>query len=681
MATVLTSKTGVRNVRKLERPRPLKLTSNEAIAEKATAVTSPTVENDTGNKSAVPEDVIKELGNLNLTITNGNYDKNTNTAVVKLCSQLKFWGQQLEDKYKDQLDRYFETLRNASRSDLLGIHARTHLLEVIELRAKTWKNDQNQETYYKQKLSDISNMQMGGYFTSPTGLSTSATLPASFIPGQSAFVSPTHALSHSNSQATLSPGEVLKNSGKFSHPTKIPGKNFVKDEVVIRNSDSGKVGPGTRDRLVQIIGPNPDNINQAKLLIKETIQRNASPIREMPDMTIAGLMGSDSSTSLNSTASEESMGSGRLQLQQQALQSPPYSATIGSLPMSNNTDQRGLPESSKKKLIHSHSMSDTLIGEFSHSVIVGSDVLRISGVKADLVNKAKMVLEEFFAGEAELENKQRVHESLGNSNFNLKSSPFVPPNEFTSVNSVYSWGVEGKAVISKRGDSSGSNGSGSNGLPRTSSSEEDHTVKAGESSPDDENASKLSQQRDLRRSTSLKGSKFSFSNGVSQNQYGAKVPVTVMRQPIFPNSRPEDLVQIEQQLDPATQAANYRRANFSRKQSSSDSSSKEESSSHDQQSRNRSKSSPDIEYSVGSPMMNESHGVCYTRQFLLLCAKSSFSQILPSHLINFVEHSNAQSILREFPENFFNPTFLLAGPISSRWKVSPPKSESFDGGL
>lgn len=38
----------------------------------------------------------------------------------------------------------------------------------------------------------------------------------------------------------LSPGEVIRTSGKFQKPTKIPGKNYSKDEVVIRNSDSGK---------------------------------------------------------------------------------------------------------------------------------------------------------------------------------------------------------------------------------------------------------------------------------------------------------------------------------------------------------------------------------------------------------------------------------------------------------
>lgn len=38
----------------------------------------------------------------------------------------------------------------------------------------------------------------------------------------------------------LSPGEIMKSSGKFAKPTRIPGKNYCKDEVVIRNADSGK---------------------------------------------------------------------------------------------------------------------------------------------------------------------------------------------------------------------------------------------------------------------------------------------------------------------------------------------------------------------------------------------------------------------------------------------------------
>lgn len=41
-------------------------------------------------------------------------------------------------------------------------------------------------------------------------------------------------------QLLLGPGELIRNSGKFPKPTKIPGKTYCKDEVVIRNADSGK---------------------------------------------------------------------------------------------------------------------------------------------------------------------------------------------------------------------------------------------------------------------------------------------------------------------------------------------------------------------------------------------------------------------------------------------------------
>ena len=39
----------------------------------------------------------------------------------------------------------------------------------------------------------------------------------------------------------LTPGEVIRGSGKYPKPTKIQGK--YKDEVVIRNCDSGKGAP------------------------------------------------------------------------------------------------------------------------------------------------------------------------------------------------------------------------------------------------------------------------------------------------------------------------------------------------------------------------------------------------------------------------------------------------------
>lgn len=57
--------------------------------------------------------------------------------------------------------------------------------------------------------------------------------------GTGGSVSPTLA-APAEPPTLLGPGEVIKPSGKFPKPTKIPGKNYSKDEVVIRNADSGK---------------------------------------------------------------------------------------------------------------------------------------------------------------------------------------------------------------------------------------------------------------------------------------------------------------------------------------------------------------------------------------------------------------------------------------------------------
>ena len=68
-------------------------------------------------------------------------------------------------------------------------------------------------------------------------------LPVPDTPTLLSLTSPLLGTSSSSVQSPvplLSPGEVIKTSGKFAKPTKIPGKNYCKDEVVIRNSDSGK---------------------------------------------------------------------------------------------------------------------------------------------------------------------------------------------------------------------------------------------------------------------------------------------------------------------------------------------------------------------------------------------------------------------------------------------------------
>lgn len=94
----------------------------------------------------------------------------------------------------------------------------------------------------------------------------------------------------------------------------------------------------------------------AKDLIRETIVRNASPVRvEQGGREKGGIGGS--SSSLNSSASDES---NRLPQQQQHA-------------------------SLRTSLLHSSSTNDASIGEYKYTVTVGPHSLKITGSNLDLV--------------------------------------------------------------------------------------------------------------------------------------------------------------------------------------------------------------------------------------------------------------------------------------------------------
>ncbi|XP_011877800.1 PREDICTED: uncharacterized protein LOC105567499 isoform X1 [Vollenhovia emeryi] len=353
-----------RTVKKLEKPRPLKLNQrNSTVDGRITTV----------------EDIVSLIDNVAMQLTNGFHDRTLQMNVISMCSHLKLYANQLEAIYKDQLDRAFVAIRNGSQDDRLDLTTRVHLLELIELRAKQWRHTDSMDVYYMQKLSHLDNLTEAVPDTPTNSLSSPL------------LTSPTSA-------PILGPGEVIKNSGKFAKPTRIPGKNYCKDEVVIRNSDSGKVmgikgrrvhmieelsqtiisfqrvNPGAKERLVQITGTSEDKIHYAKDLIKDTIQRNASPVRlEQSPGGEKGAMGG-SSSSLNSSASDES---NRLQQNQQ-----------------HNFRLRS-------SLLHSLSTNDASIGEYKYTVTVGNQSLKITGCNLDLVRTAKLVLDEHFLGDSE----------------------------------------------------------------------------------------------------------------------------------------------------------------------------------------------------------------------------------------------------------------------------------------
>lgn len=352
-----------RTTKKLEKPRALKLNQrNPAIDGRITT-----------------EDFVSLIDEVVSSLSNGCIDPTLQINILTMCETLKNCPHQIETIYKDQLDRAFVSIRNASQNDKLDLTTRVHLLELIELRAKQWRRSDSMDAYYSQKLANLDENDVC-IMESPT-----TPLGSSMM-----------GLSSPQTTPVLGVGDVMKNSGKFTKPTRIPGKNYCKDEVVIRNSDSGKVmgikgrrvhiieelsetiisfqrvSPGAKERLVQITGSSEDKIHYAKDLIKDTIQRNASPVCEHSAVDKSGGIGG-SSSSLNSSASDES---NRLHHQQQP--------------------QQQLTSRPRASLLHSFSTNDASIGEYKYTVTIGNQTLKITGANLDLVRTAKLVLEDHF---------------------------------------------------------------------------------------------------------------------------------------------------------------------------------------------------------------------------------------------------------------------------------------------
>ncbi|XP_053651043.1 eukaryotic translation initiation factor 4E-binding protein Mextli isoform X5 [Cherax quadricarinatus] len=369
---------------KIEKPRPLKICT-------------------LGDQSM--ESVLSEMDLVAQYLNSSTCDRTVYPAIVALCENLKMFGPQLENVYKDQLDKCYISLRNGCRDDRLSLAARYRLLEVIELRAMHWQPNENLINYYKQKLvqieaeeaalEDQQNDSLSQ--TIPSTIMTPTSTPQMMIPSlqqyqQTMYNQQQSPIPHPPTPTLLGPGEIIRSSGKFAKPTRIPGKNYCKDEVVIRNADSGKVmgikgrrvhmieelsetiisfqrvAPGARERLVQITGPAEENINQAKHLIEETIRRNASPVRGDERGSIFTTLGGSSSS------------------------------------ISSHTSDETLQGSKRNTLVHSQSMGDDPLGEYRYTVTHGSDVLRITGNNLHLVRTAKLVLDEFFSGERNLNN-------------------------------------------------------------------------------------------------------------------------------------------------------------------------------------------------------------------------------------------------------------------------------------
>ncbi|KAF0295492.1 Eukaryotic translation initiation factor 4E-binding protein Mextli [Amphibalanus amphitrite] len=311
-------------VGKVEKPRPLKSASSSSIVGKGV------------------DDVLADLEKVCRMIASETFTSATSSAITSLSFHMKMMGHQLEGICKDELDKRFVHLRNGCRDDRLDRASRVRLLELVELRAQhtPWSCNENVTNYYRQMLQLIESQ--------PAAVAAS---PLCEAPPASSPLSPTLA-EPPQLPPLLTPGEVIRGSGKYPKPTKIQGK--YKDEVVIRNCDSGKVAAGAKERLVQITGPAEENVLRARELIEEVIRRNASPARDERGSTYS-LTAGESTGSLNSANSDENGG-----------------------PRKNGSNDFGS------------------LGEFKYTVFVGEHTIKLTGKNVDIVNTAKLVLDEYF---------------------------------------------------------------------------------------------------------------------------------------------------------------------------------------------------------------------------------------------------------------------------------------------
>ncbi|XP_053676812.1 eukaryotic translation initiation factor 4E-binding protein Mextli isoform X2 [Anopheles nili] len=389
-----------RAVKNLEPPRPLKSTLKQSH------VHLPVYEVQS------IEELITLTENVAASLVNGC---NNADGVNALLANLRLHGPQLENVSKDTLDRALVIFRNASQDERLNIMTRLNLLQLIELRAKSWQVSDGANTYYKHKATNVE----PDILADPNLLGSSPPMGQSVVPA-------------------LAPGELIRTSGKFPKPTKIPGKTYSKDEIVIRNADSGKVmgikgrrvhmieelsetvisfqrvATGAKERLVQITGPNEEKINYAKQLIEDTIRRNASPVRldNSQDGSCSSLAssasdetvprkdtGSNPRNTLVGGMAEMASNNGTLSLNISGFSQTPPSYTHPKLTRngSQNSGQRNSAAANGGMLLHSFSTNDASLGEYKYTVGVGQHNLKITGDCLELVKVAKLVLDDYFS--------------------------------------------------------------------------------------------------------------------------------------------------------------------------------------------------------------------------------------------------------------------------------------------
>ncbi|VDM54198.1 unnamed protein product [Angiostrongylus costaricensis] len=262
---------------------------------------------------AVPLEQQLQLMNLiNAMVKNGQFTSQLANVIFTLCAQLKISGINLEQTHRNELNKVFISLRQACCRDngQLGTPCRLKIMELVELRAMHWRSNLAHSQYYLNRPEQKINIRCSTLVSECKSATYSAT-NASFylIPASGGWIPPVIPSIPPNPfipQPLLAPEAVLMRQRSLKKVQSLlsgSNKTMLRHEMIIRNSDSGKimgvkgrrvalveqmtntvisfqkVDPKSKERTLTITASSMEDIERAKDLIIETIKRNMSPIR------------------------------------------------------------------------------------------------------------------------------------------------------------------------------------------------------------------------------------------------------------------------------------------------------------------------------------------------------------------------------------------------------------------
>jgi len=255
--------------------------------------------------------------------------------ILRVCEQLKHVGQHMDTHHANAMNNVFASMRQACCRDVdtLGMACRVKIMETIELRAMGWycqppyhpsppqtgrktsganrfpgirSSAPNMGNTVPMSAPPYNGMPMNGFYLVPAN---GFTPPGQWPPGGPPMFTPVSAApwsAPSNWPRTPGSGHFKPTKKMSSQHISSTGKDeeILRVEMLIRNMDSGKimgvrgrrvsaveqmtntiisfeqVPAGQPHRTLTINGGTKEEIDHARRLIAQTIERNASPIPE-----------------------------------------------------------------------------------------------------------------------------------------------------------------------------------------------------------------------------------------------------------------------------------------------------------------------------------------------------------------------------------------------------------------